>query len=914
MSSASPNRWERISPYLDEALTMSDEQRAVWMAALQEQDATLAAELQLLLDEHRALAEEEFLERGAIDFPGEAAWAGQKVGAYTLVAPIGQGGMSTVWLGERNDGRFQGRAAIKFLSVALSASAGQARFVREGNILGRFTHPHIARLMDAGVSHAGHPYLVLEYVEGDPIDRYCDRRKLDIEARIRLFRDVLGAVAHAHSHLIVHRDIKPSNVLVSNDGQAKLLDFGIAKLLETDAAGATLLTRPAGGPLTPQYAAPEQLTNGDITTATDVYALGVQLYVLLTGRHPAGGSEQSAAELVQAITSLEPRRMSDVIAARSAEGEQEPAAARSLSKDKLRRALRGDLDTIVAKALKKDPQERYVSAMAFAADLRAHLEHQPISARPDTLAYRATKFVRRNRVQVALALAALAATAAGITGTLMQARTARTERDFAFRQLSRADAINDLQQYVLSDAGPAGKPFTVDDLLARAEHIVRRQRSDPATRVELLLDIGGQYTTNDEYEKSRQLLEEAYRLSKGVPEPAIRAGAACKLGQVVSRMGDPVRANALWREGLADLPDDAFYLLERADCWSRGSEIAMNEDRPNEAVVRAETARQLLAKSPIRSDPDELGSMIVLAGAYNHAGMRGPAISMYQEAAKRLQDLGRDDTEMASTTFNNWGMTLIRAGQPLRAEAVLKRSIDISRDGPGEDSITSTTLGNYALVLYQLGNFQKAANYAERAYTKAIRSGDETAADLALMHRARIYRAEGGLARSQQMLAELEPRLESKFRPGSLPFAVLAMAQAQNAEASGDLGTADKLIKHAVEIMDALAKAGRGSDVYESQMLIERSSIELQLARGAEALSDASRAERLAERAAVPGSSSLDVGHAELALGRALQAQGSVQQAQAAFRSATKNFEAVLGPENPETLQARQLASIAPAR
>ena len=222
--------------------------------------------------------------------------------------------MGSVWAAERNDARFERRAALKFLNSALADTRGQERFKREGRILGRLAHPHIAELLDAGVSPNGQPYLVLEYVEGEPIDCYCDRRKLDVEARLRLFLDLLGAVAYAHANLIVHRDIKPSNILVRVDGQLKLLDFGIAKLLEDESVRpATLLTRDGAGPLTPEYAAPEQVTGGMVTTATDIYALGVLLYVLLTGRHPAGNGRLSAADRIKAIVETEPPRPSEVV-------------------------------------------------------------------------------------------------------------------------------------------------------------------------------------------------------------------------------------------------------------------------------------------------------------------------------------------------------------------------------------------------------------------------------------------------------------------------------------------------------------------------------------------------------------------------------------------------------------------------
>jgi serine/threonine-protein kinase len=231
MSILDPDQWQVLSQYLDEALGMTEAERSVWLAALRSQNPGLADQLATLLREHRALSEKGFLEQRSIGLPSRPGLAGQALGVYSLVSQIGQGGMGSVWLAERNDGRFERRVAVKFLNIALIGKSGEERFTREGKILGRLVHPHIAQLIDAGVSQVGQPYLILEYIEGEHIDRYCDHHRLGVEARIRLFLSVLGAVTQAHANLIVHRDLKPSNVLVRNDGQAKLLDFGIAKLL-----------------------------------------------------------------------------------------------------------------------------------------------------------------------------------------------------------------------------------------------------------------------------------------------------------------------------------------------------------------------------------------------------------------------------------------------------------------------------------------------------------------------------------------------------------------------------------------------------------------------------------------------------------------------------------------------------------
>jgi serine/threonine protein kinase len=434
MSTLSPDQWQALSPYLDRALAMTDDERAAWLSSLGEREPGLATQLAALLDEHRVLAQEGFLENGRFALPNATGLAGQTIGPYTLVSQIGQGGMGSVWLARRSDGRFERQAAVKFVNIALAGRATEERFKREGSILGRLTHPHIAELLDAGISSDGQPYLILEYVDGEAIDQYCDEHKLDVEARVRLFLDVLAAVAHAHANLVVHRDIKPSNVLVTTSGEVKLLDFGIAKLLEGEGqtGAATVLTHEGGSALTPQYAAPEQLTGQPVTTATDVYALGVLLYLLLSGRHPAGSGPHSPAELVKAVLDLEPPRVSD---ATTADNRKLIAERRGTTPDKLRRELREDLDTIVGKALKKVPQERYGSVTGFADDLQRYLKHEPISARPDALAYRTAKFLRRNRTVAALTASAIVVVIVSLSIGLYVANRQRKIAEQRFAQV-----------------------------------------------------------------------------------------------------------------------------------------------------------------------------------------------------------------------------------------------------------------------------------------------------------------------------------------------------------------------------------------------------------------------------------------------------------------------------------------------
>ena len=913
MSTLTPEQWRALAPYLDRALEMGEEERASWIASLGAQDPELGAQLAVLLEEHKHLDKIGFMERPATlgDSP---KLAGQTAGPYTLISLLGQGGMGSVWLAERSDGRFERRVAVKFVNIALAGHGNEPRFKREGAILGRLSHPHIAELMDAGVAENGVPYLVLEYVEGAHIDQYCDEHNLDIPQRLRLFLDVASAVAHAHASLIVHRDIKPSNVLVSKEGKVKLLDFGIAKLLEGEGeSGAeTLLTMQGGRALTPQYAAPEQLTGGAITTATDVYALGVLLYVLLTGQHPAGKNLSSPAELVKAIVDTEPRRASEMVTVSRGEKENATANAahRTTTPEKLSRLLRGDLDTIVAKALKKNAVERYSSVAALADDVQRYLKHEPIGARADTFAYRAAKFVRRNRTAVALATLAVVAIVAGTIGTLLQARTARAQRDFAFRQLEQSEAVNDLNSFLLSDAAPSGKPFTVNQLLERAQHIVERQHGQDASRVQLLISIGEQYNTQDEDAKARPVIEEAYRLSRALADHSTRAQASCALGHVLSQSDDTTRAEPLIQEGLRELPDEPQYGLDRVSCLLHGSVVARNSGDVQQGIARVQEAQRILEYAPFDPEMRKLRVSMDLAEAYREAAQLPQAIRAFEQAATRLTALGRDDTETAGTLFNNWALALKQMGRPLEAERLFRRAIDISRADQSQQGVSPLLLNNYASALEDLARFDEAVSYASLAYARAREAGDEVAINQSLLGRSRIYRALHDVRRADADLAEVEPRLRKALPPGHYAFAVLLSDRSLLALERGDITSAERLAEDAMNALQASLKAGKAGFNVLPLLYQRQAMVELQAGRPDAAAVDMSKALELLQTNTTPGVLSYRTGRAYLFLARAFKAQGKDEEARAAARTAAENLADAAGANHPDAIAARQLAGL----
>jgi serine/threonine-protein kinase len=925
------DRWQVVSPLLDRALELSVEERATWLESLREKDPALAAEIEALLEDARALDSEGFLVHGpSLSMPPPATLAGQLVGAYTLEAPLGQGGMGSVWLASRSDGRFEGKVAVKFLNAALIGRAGEQRFRREGNFLARLTHPHIARLIDAGVSATGHPYLVLEFVEGERIDHYCDGRRLDVAARLRLFLDVLAAVGHAHANLIVHRDIKPSNVLVASDGAVKLLDFGIAKLLEDEAQAGeeTELTREAGRALTPEFAAPEQVLGAPVTTVTDVYALGVLLYVLLGGQHPVDGKTRSPAELIRLIVDASPPRLSDAVTSTrtlSPATLTDNAARRAATPEKLSYLLRGDLDNIVAKALKKNPQERYGSVIAFADDIERFLEHKPVSARADSFGYRTAKFVRRNRIPVTLSALAIVALLAGLAGTItqagratrqaalaeeqrgradVQARAATEQRDFALRQLSRAEAINDLNTFLLSEAAPSGKPFTAGELLARAETIVEREHAESdANRAEMLVAIGRQYSASDQDDEARRLLGRAYEMSRQLPDRTTRARAACALAPPIGRAGDRERAEALLREGMADLPDEPQFALDRISCLLDGSLVARRATDATRAIERAQAAQALLPHLRYPSTVLEMYVVMSLGAAYDEANQFPAAVEMYERAHAQLVALGRENTEAASALYNSWGLTLYLMGQTLNAEELLRKAIRISSADGSDKNVTPMRFINLSRTLLALEQNAEAARDADLAYARARTTGDEIGISQSLVMRADAYRSLGDYARAEQIVNEAESRFR---RIGAHPllFASVAYEQAMLAQARGE---ADAAIAAADK---AVAIAERGPDkVAAAIFLLRRAELELAIKRFDLALSDAQRASPLFREFAGPGAPSSFLGRCYLVQGRALAASGQTAEARSALASALEQLRSTLGADHPQTRLAERLLS-----
>jgi serine/threonine-protein kinase len=613
--------WPALSALMDEVLALPPAQRASWVEALDGDRAAHREALRAWLIAQHQVAEDDFLETLPRLNPPAASGLGSasaepaegvQVGPYRLLRELGGGGMGTVWLAERADGGLARQVALKLPRLSWGLATGE-RLQRERDILASLEHPHIARLYDAGTDALGRPYLAMEFIDGLTIDRHCREHELPLAERIGLMLQVAAAVAHAHARLVVHRDLKPANILVTRDGQVRLLDFGIAKLLAGELTADTALTQLVGHALTPEYASPEQIRAEPLSTASDIYSMGVVAYELFSGQKPYRLERASSAAMAQAIATSDP-----------------PLASLAAPTQPLSKQLRGDLDAILNKALKKDPAQRYPSADAFAEDLRRHLAREPVQAQPDRLGYRAGRFVSRYRLQVGAAAAVMLALMGGAGVALWQAHEARLQAARAGVEAQRANAEAQRANAEAKRAGAeAATALAVQGFIEAVFRANSGDQADPArarsTSARELLDRGAARVDTD--------------LAKS-PEAQLRMLAVL----------------ASMYEDLAMI-DKALALQERRVALAR----TLHGER-SEAVAEA---------------------MAGLGHAHTNLEQRDRAVATLDAAARMLEGIGRRESA-AGYQIDIAYASLLRRYDPVRGVAAAARALKWARGRPAD--------------------------------------------------------------------------------------------------------------------------------------------------------------------------------------------------------------------------------------
>ena len=727
--------------------------------------------------------------------PHERA-AGQHIGPYRLIRELGRGGMGVVWLAERADGQHTRQVALKMPLVENLNWLLAARFARERNILASLEHPGIARLYDAGVdnhNHSSQPYIAIEYVQGQPITTYVKDNKLKPEATVQLFTKVIEAVAHAHTQLIIHRDIKPSNILVDVKGEPHLLDFGIAKLLDdedSNAIDATQLTKLSGRALTLDYASPEQVNNASLGTASDVYSLGVVLYELLTGTRPYHPKGPTRRDLEQAILEQDPQKPSEQLLTQTTGNSETGKSARR---------MRGDLDTIVLKALRKDPKQRYATAQAFADDLKRYIGFEPIAARPQGLLYRASKYARRHRV-------ALTATAAGIASLALVAGYALQQQQQAAASQGRAQAVDSLLRHLFRGMSPdeaATRSFTADELLDRtAQFIDADELLDVPTRRMTNGTMAVLYNEIGQYDK-------ALKRYADERADALRAGDRARLARTLVQLIE-TQTNAAGTDLIkldvaeklcgelqaqieSGVPDGDFLAANLG--YLRG-QIERARNHPKAALALfEETARRLRGRNGAQAPDLYVDTLRATGYAAADMGDLAAARTHLNEALHLYRGAKERKTVAALETAVMLAHVLMRQGQFQQSiestKTVLRESEQ--RLGPNH-GITQDALNTLATAAIRVGDFDTARSSARR-----IR--DAIGPDAAERQRidefvnARIAMYSGGAAAAEGPLRKLY--LGTPATAAGRSFTALTLAEAllrQNRldEASAILDSVDR--------------------------------------------------------------------------------------------------------------------------
>jgi serine/threonine-protein kinase len=873
----SPDRFARLQELFHEALVLSPGERRAYLEAASAGDSSLVDEALLLLASEELAADRltEDVRVAAASTLAPEAEAGNRIGPYRILRELGEGGMGVVYLAVRDDDVYRKRVAIKVASAA--GNRGDARFVQERQILATLEHPGIARLLDGGTTRSGRPYLVMEYVEGEPIDLYCDRRELTITARLELFRLVCQAAHHAHQSLVVHRDIKPSNIMVTASGEPKLLDFGIAKLLAPDLiADGPPPTGTGFRMMTPEYASPEQVRGSPLTTAADVYSLGVVLYELLAGRRPFRLRDQPLHDIARVIAEVEPARPSTVVT-KPVEASLSPndvarrptleeiARARGSDPEGLRHRLRGDLDNIVLKAMSKAPSRRYASAPQLSEDLRRHLEGEPVLARPPTWTYVSGKFVRRHRAGVSVAAAftilvvGFAANRAKLAAELAQ------ERDLAQRETATARRASVFLQDLFHAADPAkADSITARELLDRAvDHARAELEDEPEAEAALFDTLGEVYGNMGLYEKAAPLLEEALRIrSHAFGASSLEAAAS------MEGLGNLQRERARYAEAGASLRESL---------------------RIRERLLRAD-------------DPALAASLHGLGVVERYAGHYAEAEGLYRRALA-IRERRPGEQRGTSETLERLAQVLEDEWRSDEAVAIARRAVEVSRGlGSTADAQLARALDRLGLILRDRGELGEAEGATREALK--IRRGlvgpTHPSVAVSLNELASVLAEKGDLTGAESLYRQALDLLGHALGADHPDVAAVEANLADLLDRRGEREAAERLARHALDVR--VARFGQDNPL---TLRASEAWARIRAGRGLRTEAEADFRDVLARRRRVLAPTHPDVAESLVDLGTLLERRGDATGALPLLREAVGIFEAKLPRDHWQTARAK---------
>ncbi|MEM8960180.1 MAG: serine/threonine-protein kinase [Acidobacteriota bacterium] len=754
-------RWLEARTIFDHASELPTEDRAAYLSEACADDPTLREEVEALLDADRVAADR-FRPRiaAATDaLIGPVIEPSDRLGPYRIVHELGRGGMGVVYAALRDDGEYDQQVAIKVMSRYLSTEVATERFRNERQILADLEHPAIARLLDGGTTEHGAPYLVMEFIEGEPIDVYCRRRNASLEERLRLMTKVCDAVAHAHARLIVHRDIKPANILITKDGQPKLLDFGIAKILDDEHE--TVATRTGTLPLTPRYASPEQIAAEAITVATDIYSLGIVLYELLSGVSPYGeDSHASPARLARAISEVDPVRVS--VATRQ-HGDDGAVPARRLV---------GELDAIVGTALRKEPSRRYASVDHFGADLRRYVTGQPVSAVPDRFTYRAGKWLRRNAVPAILAVMVMLALIGGLIARTLEARRAEQEKERANREAAVANQVAGFLETLFDSAAPVdatSRDLTARELLDAAVERTDQLADQPLVQSRVLNAMGRAYKELALFDEAEALLERSLDALGEAPEaqPHHHFAVQLALGNLYKERQRPVEAEARFRAALENIEQ-----TERRG----GSEqikvlhqlgLMLSHQRKLDEAERILLEAVAMAKAQPTPDlRSQLTISFILGSLYADKGDLERSHEVTKEGLRLAQEISGPHHQATVVGLINAGQGLIELGRPDEAEPYLTDALDnASVFLPDVHPLVAAAQRNMGAMLARQGRLDEAETFLDTALASHVKlyGEEQFLSQLVLSNVALVRLRQGRLEEADAIFAKALAAIEPDF-------------------------------------------------------------------------------------------------------------------------------------------------------